>query len=132
MLIGGDFDAEVGAQLDKDNTDVLGAFGDKHRTATGNEIIEFCREEGLMVASIFYKQRCKHTWWYLRFGSGHQLDHFLVRNTQRWNVRSCLTLHYGRRKSGTRESEQTEARRGRRKGRTYQFTVDRREDGVIA
>ena len=56
LIVGGDFNAEVGAEKDRENTDVLG-YGDTNRTQTGTDMIERCRENGLMVASTFFKFR---------------------------------------------------------------------------
>ena len=134
LVIGGDMNAEVGAEVDSAHRDVLGAFGDRHRTKSGEELIEFCREEGLSVASSFFQEKCKHTWWHMRYGSGHQLDMFLVRNTQRWQVRRCHTLHYGTRQGGEarRRAERAEATRSTQRGEVYRFEVEYREDGAIA
>ena len=83
-------------------------------------MIERCRENGLMVASTFFKERCKHTWFHMKFGSGHQLDMFVVRGSRRWNVMSCRT-HYGSRKGGQEARRKARRRKKRYRKKGWQF-----------
>ena len=44
----------------------------------------------------FFKQKVRSTWWHLRYGSEHELDHMLMRQSDRWYLEGCKTLHFGR------------------------------------
>ena len=55
-LVGGDFNAEVSPGMDSRHREVLGAFGDRRRSVTGEELSEYCRNEGLMVANTLLLQ----------------------------------------------------------------------------
>ena len=134
LVVGVDFNAEVGAGKDDCNRDVLGAFGATNRTKTGEDLIELCREEGLMVAGSFFAQRERSTWWHFRFGTGHELDHLLIRRAQRWNVLRCRTLHFGRMPGGQARTirRRKEMERARKTQTTIAVEVAQREDGVIA
>ena len=93
LIIGGDMNAEPGAEKDTEFRSVLGPYGDKNRTATGLELIHFCADNKLKIAGTLFQQKVKHTWWHPRYESGHQLDHFLIRTRDRWNTIQCKTIH---------------------------------------
>ena len=93
LIIGGDFNAEVGAGKDREYSDVLGTHGDNRRTGSGSTLLEHCRQNQLIVAGSYTRQTERATWWHPRWGSGHELDHFLMRKVDRWMIRSCKTLH---------------------------------------
>jgi hypothetical protein len=133
LVVGGDMNAQVGAGKDTTNRDVLGAFGHNNRTKTGEDLIQLCREEGLMVAGSFGLQNERSTWWHPAHGTGHEIDHLLVRRTQRWHVLACKTLHYGMpADEESKERAKKEQARSRRTNTTWRVEKHVRHDGVIA
>ena len=134
VIVGGDMNAEVGAGLDRDNRDVLGAFGDNRRTQTGGELIDLCRQEELMVAGSIFQQKERSTWRHIRYGSKHELDHILVRRRDRWKLLGCKTVHFQFRKKGPEEirKQRREMRRARRTGSNNRIVDVVWDDGVVA
>ena len=106
--------AEVGLSSDGPWSHVLGPYGGERRTKGGEELLMFCEQEGLVVAGSYTPQAEKATWFHNRWGTGHILDHFLVRGGDRRRVTSVKTLHF----SGT----QSEGHRSRL-GRPLRFSV---------
>ena len=94
VVIGGDMNAEVGAARDREHAGVLGPHGDTHRTETGQDMIDFCTGEELCIAQSYTQQGAPWTWWHMRWGTPHQLDHFITKQIDRWSWTSCKTLHY--------------------------------------
>ena len=94
LVVGGDFNGEVGALKDNSWKHVMGPYGDVRRTKGGEELLHFCEQEGLVVAGTFTQQREKATWFHCRFGTAHTLDHFLVDRRDRKCVASVLTVHH--------------------------------------
>ena len=93
-ILAGDFNGEVGPTKDKLWTQVLGPFGDSRRTKRGEELLNFCEQEGLVVANTFSSQKHKATWYHNRWGTAHALDHFLVRaRDKRW-AKKANTVHF--------------------------------------
>ena len=93
-ILAGDFNGEVGPTKDKLWTQVLGPFGDSRRTKGGEELLNFCEQEGLVVANTFSSQKHKATWYHNRWGTAHALDHFLVRaRDKRW-AKKVNTVHF--------------------------------------
>ena len=62
LVVGGDFNGEVGALKDNSWKHVMGPYGDVRRTKGGEELLHFCEQEGLVVAGTFTQQREKATW----------------------------------------------------------------------
>ena len=96
LVVGGDFNAEVGAVKDSNWRHVLGPYGDDRRTKGGEELLRFCEQEQLVVANTYtrQRQRSKATWYHFKWGTAHALDHFLVRSVDRRWVASVLTVHF--------------------------------------
>ncbi|CAK9042446.1 Caroteno-chlorophyll a-c-binding protein [Durusdinium trenchii] len=94
VVLAGDFNAEVGATHDALWTHVLGPYGDSRRTRGGVELLQFCEDEGLVVANTYTAQTHKGTWFHNRWGTEHALDHFLVKASDRRWVRSTRTIHF--------------------------------------
>ena len=122
LIVGGDMNAEVGAAKDNEFREVMGGNGTRKRTDTGKNSIDFCTEAGMLIAGTFFKQKERATWWHLRYGSAHELDHFLIRQSDRWYLEGCKTLHFGR----------TLAGKATRKKRRIEPPKVQRPDGVIA
>ena len=60
----------------------------------GEELLQFCEQERLLVAGTFTRQEHKATWFHNRWGTAHTLDHFLVRSMDRRWVRSVKAVHF--------------------------------------
>ena len=57
LVIGGDMNAEPGRPTDDNEGRIIGANGATRRSQTGDELIQFCKEEGLyIVSTCFYRQ----------------------------------------------------------------------------
>ena len=82
LIIGGDFNAEVGIR--DQHTQVLGPHGPPKRNLRGQHLIQFCTQQGLVVANTWTPQRNKTTWWHPRFNTPHLLDYFLVAKKTPW------------------------------------------------
>jgi hypothetical protein len=93
LVIGGDFNAEVGRDSAGEWAEVVGKYGPARRSKSGKELLGWALESELMVASTFFSQRDRSTWTHPRYGSGHELDLFLFNRTDRWHVVGCNTLH---------------------------------------
>ena len=52
-------------------------------------MLERCEENRWAVADSYTPQRTEGTWFHSRFGTWHQLDHFLVPKDELWSVRRC-------------------------------------------
>ena len=77
LVLGGDFNGEVGATKDASWRHVMGPYGDSRRTVGGEELLKFCEQEGLMVADTYTRQRRKETWYHFSMGRGTSLIIFL-------------------------------------------------------
>ena len=83
LVIGGEFNAEVGRRETPDDRDVIGAHGPPRLTGSGRELKEFCRDQFFVMITAF-RQKMAATWWHVRYRTAHQLDHFLVRPRDWW------------------------------------------------
>ena len=110
-LVGGDFNAEVGPGKDRDHRDVLGAYGNNKRSVTGEELIDFCRREGLVVANSYFRQKHPGTWRHVRYGTEHVLDMFLVPRRQKNEITDCKTVHFWTREEEREANKKTIATR---------------------
>ena len=79
LIVAGDFSAEVGIR--DHSTQVLGPHGPPKRNLRGHQhLINFCTQQGLVVANTWTPQNKETTWWHPRFNTPHFLDYFLVSN----------------------------------------------------
>ena len=64
LVVGGDFNAEIGARQDDEEREgeVVGTHTEGRRTDSGQELVDFCMEEGLFDVGSMYKQRRRATW----------------------------------------------------------------------
>ena len=120
IIAGRDFNAEVGGGKDRLHKGVLGPYGDVNRTETGDELVDFFRNESPLVADTIYGQREYATWWHPRYGSGHQLDYPLVRERDKHSLCACRAIHqepprvrkcYGKSRSARKRMQAAEAAR---------------------
>ncbi|CAE7713008.1 unnamed protein product [Symbiodinium sp. CCMP2592] len=106
LVVGGDFNGEVGPTKDSSWRHVLGPYGDDRRTRGGEELLQFCEQEHLVVAGSFTPQRQKATWYHCRFGTAHTLDHFLVRGVDKKWVKSVFTVNFAANQRCSKTSRQ--------------------------
>ena len=91
LILAGDFNAEVGIR--DQHTQVLGPHGPRKRNLRGQNLIQSCTQQGLIVANTWTPQHHKTTWWHPRFNTPHLLDYFLVAKKHLGNVHRVLTIH---------------------------------------
>ncbi|CAE7729143.1 HFA1 [Symbiodinium sp. CCMP2592] len=111
LVVGGDFNGEVGPTKDSSWRHVLGPYGDDRRTRGGEELLQFCEQEHLVVAGSFTPQRHKATWYHNRFGTAHTLDHFLVRGVDKKWIKSVFTVHFAANQRCSKTSRQGRPRK---------------------
>ena len=91
LLIGGDFNAQVGPGLPNEGRHV-GHFGLGTRTDNGDRLVSFARTSDCFLASTNFKARSvRHNQtWVMPDGTRRfQLDHFLIRSRFRGSVTHC-------------------------------------------
>ena len=71
----------------------IGPHGPRKRNLRGQNLIQFCTQQGLVVANTWTPQHHKTTWWHPRFNTPHLLDYFLVAKKHLGNVHRVLTIH---------------------------------------
>ncbi|CAE7493888.1 unnamed protein product [Symbiodinium sp. CCMP2592] len=111
LVVGGDFNGEVGPTKDSSWRHVLGPYGDDRRTRGGEELLQFCEQEHLVVAGSFTPQRHKATWYHNRFGTAHTLDHFLVRGVDKKWIKSVFNVHFAANQRCSKTSRQGRPRK---------------------
>ena len=101
LLIGGDFNARVGAvRRDGEWGVERGRFGVGVANAAGRRLVEFCAGHGLTVANTWFKKRSgrsHYTWTNRGRASRSCIDFFLVRQQQRREVSNCWVRAAARR-----------------------------------
>ena len=96
LVIGGEFNADFDVTHQRDiRPEVVGRWGGDNENSNGPAMLELCEQEALCVADTLYPQpiRKRYTWWHPGRQSGHTIDHFLVRQSQK----RFFTVHQGRR-----------------------------------
>ena len=99
MVIGGDFNAEVGQNLTQTHAPTIGPWTGPHTSRTGMEFADWCLQEGPTALDSRFLQPItkRYTWWHPSKGTGHTLDHFVLRQHQVKYVDNTKTVHEGRR-----------------------------------
>ena len=95
LVMGGDFNGEVGPAKDKAWRHVMGPHGDNRGTLGGEELLQFCEQEGLAITKSHTQQKvsAKATCLHFKRGTPHLLDYFLVdKGDLRW-IRHTKTIH---------------------------------------
>ena len=108
VIIAGDMNAEMAGRESERNDGITGPYSNGKLSETGKELLAWCREEGMIVASTFFQQKCKATWWHPGYGSGHELDHMLIKQRDRHDLVQCRVLHF--------ENKECARRRKKRRG----------------
>ena len=81
LFIIGDWNAKVGSQ---ETPGVTGNLGLGMRNEAGKRLIEFCQENGLVIANTLFQQHKRRLYTWTRSDGQHQnqIDHILC--SQRW------------------------------------------------
>jgi len=93
LVMGGDWNAQVGAGKDRAWKEVLGPHGDARRTERGETLLGFCEANGLSIANTFCAQKDKTTWTNPYWGTRHAIDHMMVQRKGLMMVNKVITLH---------------------------------------
>jgi hypothetical protein len=128
MVVGGDFNAELGRNTGEEESGLVGNCGVFHRSRTGEDVVAVCKQNNWCAVSTCFQQRQPATWWHPRYRTAHQIDHIMVPTRERWGVTDCRTLHFG---PGGEQIVQGNKKRNRRKRKKVIKEV-RREDGAVA
>ena len=99
LIIGGDFNAEVGANATHLYDNVFGPWVGVTTNRAGEDFATWCTQEELAVMDSKFPQTVnkKYTWWHPSRGTGHILDHIATPQAQRKYVDMVKTVHEGRR-----------------------------------
>ena len=84
LLIGGDFNANVGKRYERQG--VCGKYGVGRVNEAGRDLIDWCEEQGLAYVNSFMRHERRGTWFHPRYGRWYELDGFLVRKRERHNM----------------------------------------------
>jgi hypothetical protein len=77
LIIGGDFNAQIGRGSNREG--VCGKFGLTTSTnEAGEELLDWCEENGLAYANSFSSHRNRGTWFHRVLRRWYELDGFLV------------------------------------------------------
>ena len=90
LFIIGDWNAKVGSQ---ETPGVTGKFGLGIRNEAGQRLIEFCRENALVIANTFFQQhkRRLYTWTSPDGQHRNQTDYIIFSQRQRRSIKSAKT-----------------------------------------
>ena len=85
VIVGGDFNAHVGADEDRPGT--CGKYGQ------GSELLEWCEENSMCHVNSFYQNQRRGTWFKVPLRKWYEIDGFLMKNDQRHRyVRKVNTI----------------------------------------
>ena len=70
VIMGGDFNAQIGRQTQEDQPATVGHFERGTRNAAGEQLVSRCNEESFKIADTFTAQTNKTTWQNPQRGSG--------------------------------------------------------------
>ena len=104
VVIGGDWNTQVRKDYERRWEGVLGEHGQEHSSRYAGEMLNWALEHNLLIANSFTWKRTRATWWHPRYGTGHELDYFAMRQADRWHLVSCRSVHPAR---GTKEEQWT-------------------------
>ena len=90
-IIMGDFNAKVGKQLN--NSDCIGMFGLGDQNERGENLIEFCRTNNLVIANTLFKHHSRnlYTWTAPDRKTRNQIDYVLINQKWKGSLRNVKT-----------------------------------------
>ena len=65
LVIGGDFNSEVGSPNTDEERRHIGFHGNPHRTRAGEELLDFCGINDFVIMSTCFAQQEPSTWWHI-------------------------------------------------------------------
>ena len=80
LVIGGDFNANWGKG--RPRAGVCGKYGVGRGSEAGRDLVEWCGENGLVIANSFLPHKSRGTWFHNRLKRWYELDGFLMRREQ--------------------------------------------------
>ena len=92
LLLGGDFNAEVGFKGVGDEG-CLGDHAHGRRNRSGHQVVERAKGEALLFLETFHPQEDRDTWYHPQDGRGHPLDHVLCRSRDLRFLGAVKVLH---------------------------------------
>ena len=81
VVVGGDFNAHIGGG--EQRSGVCGGFGLRRSNEQGEELKNWCEENGLCWVNGFYSDRRRGTWWSNFTRRWYELDGFVMRREER-------------------------------------------------
>jgi len=90
LIIYGDFNAKVGAG---NKSDVNGIYGIGRRNERGERLVEFCKENSLIISNTLFKQHPRRTFtWTSPDGqTRNQIDYMLIQNRWKTSLKNVKT-----------------------------------------
>ena len=92
LLLGGDFNAEVGFKGVGDEG-CLGDHAHGRRNRSGHQVVEWAKGEALLFLETFHHQEDRDTWYHPHDRRGHPLDHVLCRSRDLRFLGAVKVLH---------------------------------------
>ena len=81
LVIGGDFNANIGSN--RERRGVCGKFGIGPGSVAGEDLVNWCEEQGLAWVNSFVAHRKRGTWFSNVYRRWYELDGFIVKGTDR-------------------------------------------------
>jgi len=90
LIIYGDFNAKVGAG---NKSDVNGIYGIGRRNKRGERLVQFCKENSLVIGNTLFKQHPRRTFtWTSSDGqTRNQIDYMLIQNRWKTSLKNVKT-----------------------------------------
>ena len=92
LILGGDFNAEVGCRVVRED-ECVGPFAHGRSNHSGHQVVEWAKGEALRFLETFHLQDDRNTWYHPLDGRGHPLDHVLCRFRDHRFLGSVRVLH---------------------------------------
>ena len=79
LLIGGDYNAQIGRQDNTGKERTLGKFGLRANSEAGDEVVEWAENNNLYIVDTYFRKNNRGTWCHPRTGNWYELDYFLAK-----------------------------------------------------
>ena len=86
LVIGGDFNATVGDIQVREADEAAGQFGLGKTNRAGRDLIDWCHEHQLCWVNSFFRHNNRGTWKNPAYHTWHELDGFVMKQSQRSRV----------------------------------------------